>query len=38
MSRNNKKSISECIADWQESSRELKETYSELKSVLGGVE
>lgn len=32
------KSISECIADWQESSRELKETYSELKSVLGGVE
>ena len=32
------KSLSECIADWQESSRELKETYSELKSVLGGVE
>ena len=32
------KSLSECIADWQESSGELKETYSELKSVLGGVE
>lgn len=32
------KSLSECIADWQESSRELKKTYSELKSVLGGVE
>lgn len=32
------KSLSECIADWQESSGELKESYSELKSVLGGVE